>query len=81
MTVRIVRDTISRAELATLAHEQFGDMVKAVVDIGRGVMAVGGELHSDEEATLLEDGACQADLWGSTSTPTIRASRGSSSIR
>lgn len=39
-------------------------MVKAVVDVGRRVIAVGGELHSDEEAALLDDGALQQDLWG-----------------
>jgi hypothetical protein len=39
-------------------------MVKACVDIGRDVMAVGGELHSDEEAILLDDGSKQADVWG-----------------
>ena len=39
-------------------------MAKAAVDVGRGVMAIGGELHSDEEALLLEDGAVQADIWG-----------------
>ena len=27
-------------------------------------MAIGGELHSDEEALLLEDGSAQADIWG-----------------
>jgi hypothetical protein len=27
-------------------------------------MAIGGELHSDEEALLLEDGSRQTDLWG-----------------
>ena len=27
-------------------------------------MAIGGELHADEEATLLDEGARQADLWG-----------------
>ena len=47
-----------------MASGQFGDFVKAVVNIGRGVMVVGGELHADEEALLLEDGARQADLWG-----------------
>jgi hypothetical protein len=26
-------------------------MVKVVVDVARGVMAIGGELQSDEEAT------------------------------
>lgn len=60
----IVRDRVSLAELRSLAQGQFGDYVKAVVDIGRGVMAVGGELHSDEEALLLDDGAEQQDLWG-----------------
>jgi hypothetical protein len=44
-------------------------MVKAVVDVQRKIMAVGGELHSDEEATLLDDGSKQADLWGSTFIP------------
>jgi hypothetical protein len=39
-------------------------MVKAVVDVGRRVMAIGGELHSDEEAALLDDGSRQMDLWG-----------------
>ena len=47
-----------------MAAEQFGDFVKAVVDVQRGVMAIGGELHADEEALLLEEGARQADLWG-----------------
>jgi hypothetical protein len=39
-------------------------MVKAVVDVERQVMAIGGELHSDEEAALIEDGSAQTNLWG-----------------
>jgi hypothetical protein len=61
---RILRQPMARSELRQLAKARFGDMVKAVVDIARGVMAVSGELHSDEEALLLEDGSRQADLWG-----------------
>jgi hypothetical protein len=38
--------------------------VKAVVDIKRRVMAIGGELHADEEAVLLEQGSTQENLWG-----------------
>lgn len=64
MTIRLVRDPTTRADLASIAAGQFGDMVKAVVDVGRRVMALGGELHSDEEAALLEDGSRQEDLWG-----------------
>jgi len=62
--LRLVKDPIRRSEIAELAEEGFGDMVKAVVDVGRGVMAIGGELHSDEEAALLDNGSEQKDLWG-----------------
>jgi hypothetical protein len=60
----IVRDGTGIAELKPLAEERFGDYVKAVVDIERRVMAVGGDLHSDEEELLLDDGSRQQDLWG-----------------
>ena len=42
----------------------FGDIVKAVVDIDRELIAVDAELHSDLEALLLEDGSQQKHLWG-----------------
>ena len=60
----IISEPISALRLADLAAERFGDMVKAVVDINRRLLALGGELHSDEEALLLEQGSAQADLWG-----------------
>lgn len=72
MTVRVVRTRIARAELAGIAAAQFGDIVKAVVDVGRRVMAVGGELHADNEAALLEDGSQQGDLWGINLYPAER---------
>jgi hypothetical protein len=61
---RIIREPTTRAALRELARARFGDMVKAVVDLERRVMAAGGELHSDEETLLLDDGARQSDLWG-----------------
>ena len=64
MTLEILRHATSRARLLAIAAAQFGDMVKAVVDVERRVMAIGGELHSDEEAALMEDGSVQAQLWG-----------------
>ena len=42
----------------------FGDMVKAVVDTERGMLAVDAELHADLEKLLLEDGSVQQNLWG-----------------
>jgi hypothetical protein len=62
--LRIVREPIDRAQLAAEAATGFGDMVKAVVDTGRGIMAISADLHSDEESALLDDGARQVDLWG-----------------
>ena len=45
-------------------EETFGDLVKAVVDLEKGMIAIGGELHSDEEGVLIEQGSSQSDLWG-----------------
>lgn len=61
---RVIREPISMGEVKAIAQRRFGDMAKACVDIHRHVMALGGELHSDEEAVLLEDGSRQADVWG-----------------
>jgi len=47
-----------------MAKPQFGDMVKAVVDVEQGIMVIGGELHSDEKAILLDQGSVQKNLWG-----------------
>lgn len=52
------------SDLMAMASPQFFDMVKAVVDVEKMVMAIGGELHADEEALLLERGSKQRDLWG-----------------
>ncbi|MFI5233871.1 MAG: DUF5674 family protein [Gemmatimonadales bacterium] len=70
--LRLIRDQITQAELAVLAAVGFGDMIKAVVDIRRQVMAVGGELHSDEEAILIDDGSVQSELWGINLYPAER---------
>ena len=32
-----------------MAESKFGDMVKAVVDVENGIMAVDGELHADRD--------------------------------
>lgn len=63
-SIIVVREPMPRTALAERASEGFGDMIKAVVDIDRQIMAIGGELHADEEAALIEDGSRQANLWG-----------------
>ena len=61
---RVIREPIAIQEVKEIAQRRFGDMAKACVDIQRRVMAIGGELHSDDEAVLLQDGSRQADVWG-----------------
>ena len=51
-------------ELRQLAEGRFGDMVKGVVDLRRGVLLLDADMHSDQEAELLAEGADQRDLWG-----------------
>lgn len=55
---------ISLDKIQEMAEERFGNLVKAVVDVEKEVMVVGGELHSDEEALLLSEGSKQENLWG-----------------
>jgi len=74
--MRIITDSISADELRAVAQEGFGDMVKAVVDFDRGIMALGAELHSDEEAALLESGS---DFIEFDAMINIRPSRGNRS--
>lgn len=62
--VRLVRDPIARAELVALAEATFGDMVKAVADLERNIMTIGGEMQADGEMLLLDDGSRQEHLWG-----------------
>ena len=59
---------IDSAELRRLA-ERFEEMVKYVVDVERRLIAIGGEMHSDAEQVLLEEGSRQADLWGANYYP------------
>ncbi|MCM8763622.1 MAG: DUF5674 family protein [Candidatus Omnitrophica bacterium] len=62
--MKIIKEKISLKELKQLAEETFGELVKAVIDIERKLMVVGGELHSDQEALLLSEGSKQKDIWG-----------------
>lgn len=64
MPIRIIKNIVVISELGEIAREQFGDFIKAVVDIKKEIMAIGGELHADEEAMLLEQGSLQKNLWG-----------------
>lgn len=67
----ILRKPISRESLAEMAENFYGDMIKGVVDIDRGKLALDAELHSDLERLLLEDGSEQESLWGINLYPEV----------
>lgn len=65
METRIVKEVITREELRALAREQYGDLIKAVVDVAQGIMGVGGELHIDIQSLLIEQAGSTGDMtWG-----------------
>jgi hypothetical protein len=64
MGTTLLREPISTQQLRDAGEELYGDMVKAVVDVEKEVMAVGAELHADEEAFLIEQNSRQENLWG-----------------
>ncbi|MDD3498245.1 MAG: DUF5674 family protein [Candidatus Moranbacteria bacterium] len=70
--MKIVRDKISVEELKEMSERMFGNLVKAVVDVKKEIMAVDAELHADQEAFLLEEGSEQKDLWGINLYPEMK---------
>ena len=42
--------------------EKLGGLIKAVVDVEKNIMAIGADLHSDEEEFLMDNGTISAFL-------------------
>ena len=66
--IYILRDKPTSVQVAEMLKE-YETMIKIVVDIRRRVLAGGGEMHSDCESVLLDDGSEQDDLWGANWFP------------
>lgn len=60
----ILKRSVSVDDLSRLAGNTFGDMIKAVVDVERRIIAIDADLHADLETLLLEDGSSRGNLWG-----------------
>lgn len=64
MEIKIIEEQITKDDLSKIAEKWFGTMAKAVVDLEKGIIAIGGEMHADAEAILIEQGSGQDNLWG-----------------
>ena len=62
--MKVVEEKISISELKEMASRMFGNLVKATVDVERGILVVDADLHSDEETYLLNNGSKQENIWG-----------------
>lgn len=63
----IVDKEISLEQLPALEDKMFfneDEMVKAVADVDKGILALNAELHSDLEQMLLDNGSDQKSLYG-----------------
>jgi len=70
--MQIISKTLSIAELKKIAADGAGNMVKAVVDIDKELIAIDAELHSDLEALVLENGSKQKSIWGINLYPEMK---------
>jgi uncharacterized protein DUF5674 len=64
-------ETISLDDVRALAQARFGDMIKGVVDLERGILLLDADLHADQEASLLAEGSKQSNLWGINLYPDV----------
>ncbi len=64
MTIKIIKEKISKEELEEIAKHGLETLVKAVVDIEKEIIALGGEFHADANSLLIEKGSRQKNLWG-----------------
>ena len=70
--MKIIKEKILIGELKEIAEKIFGNLVKAVVDTEKEIMAVDGELHSDLEVFLVENGSERKSIWGINIYPEIQ---------
>ena len=66
--IYILRDKPNPEQINQML-EEYESMIKIVVDIRRRILCGGGEMHSDCESALLDDGSEQDDLWGANWYP------------
>ena len=62
--IKVIDKKIDKHILKEICDAHFKTMVKFVVDIKLKKMGVGGELHSDAEELLINEGSNQEDIWG-----------------
>lgn len=66
--IHIIRSRAAPEQMRQML-EVLGIYIKLAVDVERKILAGGGELHTDCELILLEDGSEPATIWGADGYP------------
>jgi len=64
LMMQVITKPVEDKVIKSMAEEIGGFYIKVVVDLEKGVMAVGAKMHVDEEQLLLENGSNKENLWG-----------------
>ena len=60
----LIDQAISLDKLKEIVSIGYGNMVKAVADMDKGLLVIGHEMHFEGEEYLLDQGSEQKNLWG-----------------
>jgi len=67
--MKIITQPVNLSELWETKEVDFTEMMKIVVDVGKGILAIDADMHADLEQLLLNTGSRQQDLWGANVYP------------
>lgn len=62
--IEIIKEKINKEYLKKFLDKPFKEVIKFVIDIEREIIAFGGELHSDAQELLIDEGSDARNLWG-----------------
>ncbi len=64
MTIRVLTEPISLADIRHLAEETYSFMIKGAVDIATHRVAIGGDYHIESCEELVRGGSANEYVWG-----------------
>lgn len=68
MKIHILQEHPTEQQMKEMLDE-LKTVIKLAVDVERGIIAGGGEMHADCEEVLLESGSKQENVWGANWYP------------
>ena len=71
MPVLLIKNKATKQQIEEML-KTLKSYIKLAVDVERGILAGGGELHADCESLLVADGGRQENIWGANWIPSER---------